>query len=62
MAPIKILPRNYACISSETGDFIRSMLSGDTFSHKHNVEMERLVPEICFGHKKDLRTKNLQEN
>jgi len=40
----------------------RSMLNRDTFPHKHSGKMERLVPEICFGHNKDIRTKNVQEN
>ena len=40
----------------------RSILNRDTFLHKHSVKMESLVPEICFDLKKDIRTKNLQEN
>ena len=53
----KIMPE----LVPKPATLFRSMLNRDTFSRKHNVKMESLVLEICFGLKEVIRTKNLQK-
>ena len=39
---------SYVVFGSETGEYGQNDASRDTFSHKHNVKMERVAPVSLF--------------